>query len=94
MVCENNSKTIKQYARRFPRGYWSFLGPRSETQWHGTYDHRPDGSWDRTSEKMLLKFAGSSHPIFRGTSAVEREEIFEAKKEEDQHSLQRMYGKY
>ena len=72
MVCENNSKTIKQYARRFRRGLWSFLGTGSEKQWYGTYDHRPDGSWDRTSEKMLLKFAGSSHPIFRGTSALER----------------------
>ena len=25
-LCENNSKTIKKYAERFPRGHWSFLG--------------------------------------------------------------------
>ena len=26
---ENNSKTIKKYARRFPRGHWSFMEPGS-----------------------------------------------------------------
>ena len=72
-MCEHNSKTIKRYARRFPRGHWSFLGPRSE-KWYGTYDCGPDGSWDRMAEKMLLNFAGSGHPIFSGTSALERDE--------------------
>ena len=28
--CENIFKTIKQYARRFFRGHWSFLGSGSE----------------------------------------------------------------
>ena len=32
--CENKSKTIKKYARRFPRGHWSFLGPASEKEWY------------------------------------------------------------
>ena len=45
--CEYNSKTIADYARRFPRGRWSFLGPGSDktrlvlvnqtnpgTEWH------------------------------------------------------------
>ena len=53
-TCENNSKTIKEYAERFPRGHWSFLGPGSEKRWCGTYDCKPDGSWDRTAEKMLV----------------------------------------
>ena len=44
--CENNSKTMKRYARGFPRGHWSFLRPGSEKKWCGTYDHKPDGSWD------------------------------------------------
>ena len=71
-ICENNSKTIKQYARGFPRGHWSFLEFRSEKKWYGTYYHKPDGSWDRTAEKMLLNFAETNHPVFRGTSALER----------------------
>ena len=51
-MCEN-SKTIKQYARRFPRRHWSFLGPGSEKKWygtydgHGTYDHKPDLGTER-----------------------------------------------
>ena len=73
-VCDNNSKTMKQYARRFPRGHWSFLGPGSEVKSYGTYDCTPDGSWDRTAEKILVNFEGSSHPIFRGTGALERGE--------------------
>ena len=65
-LCVSNSKTIKQYARRFPRGHWSFRGLGSEKKWYGTYDHKPDGSWIRTAEKMLQNFAGSGHPVFRG----------------------------
>ena len=26
-LCENNSERVEEYARRFPRGHWSFLGP-------------------------------------------------------------------
>ena len=72
---ENNSKTIEKYAERSPRGHWSFLGPGPEKEWHGTYGCKPDGSWDRTAEKMLLNFAGSGHPTFRGSSALERGEF-------------------
>ena len=68
-TCVNNSETLEQYN---PRGHWSFLGAGSEKKWYGTYDCKPDGSWGRTGEKMLLNFAGSGHPIFRGPSAFER----------------------
>ena len=37
-VCVNNSKTIKNYARRFPRGPWSFPGPRS-SRWISYIHH-------------------------------------------------------
>ena len=74
-MCENNSKTIQKYARRFPRGHLFFLGPGSEKKWYGTYDHKPHGSWDRTAQKMLLNFEETMHPIFRGTSALERVDL-------------------
>ena len=32
-------------------------------------------SWDRMTEKMLLNFGGSGHPIFRATSALERGDL-------------------
>ena len=34
-----------------------------------------DGAWDKTAEQMMLNFAGTSHPIFRASSALERGEI-------------------
>ena len=42
--CEYNSQTVAEYARRFPRGQWSFLGAGSEKKWYGTYSDKPDGS--------------------------------------------------
>ena len=72
-LCENDSKRVEEYARRFPRGHWSFHGPGSEKKWYGTYDGTQSGSWTRTAEKLLLNFAGSGHPIFRCTSAKEEE---------------------
>ena len=67
-IRENNSKTIDQYARRFPHGHWFFLGLE-------TYDHKPDGFWDRTAEKMLLTFEETEHTVFRSTSALERGDL-------------------
>ena len=71
-ICENNSKTIEQFARRIPRGHWSFLGLGFEKERYATYDYKPDGSWDRIAEKMLLTFAETNHPAFRGASVWER----------------------
>ena len=73
--CEYNSQTIKQDARRFPRGHLSFLGPGSEKKWYGTYDGIPSGYWTQAAEKMLLNFEKSGHPIFFCISALERGEL-------------------
>ena len=71
-LCAKKPMTIKECAEWFPRGHWSFQGLGSEKKWYGTYDCKPDGSWNRTAEKMLQNFAGSGHPIFRCTSALDR----------------------
>ena len=73
--CEYNSQTVANYARRFPRGRWSFLGLGSEKKWYGTYSDTPNGPWDKTAEQMMLNFARTSHPIFRASSALERREL-------------------
>ena len=65
-LCLNKTKASTWYAEGFPRGHESFLGPGSEKKWYGTYDGKPDGSWDRTAEKMMLNFAETIHPVFRG----------------------------
>ena len=50
------SKRVEEYARRFPRGHWSFLGPGSEKKWYATYNSKPNGCWDRTAETMMQFF--------------------------------------
>ena len=77
-----------EYARRFPRGHWSFEGPG-----YGTYDCKPDGAWNRTAEKMMQNFEGSRHPIFRCTSPLERT-IKKQRRRKDNNSLQRKHGKH
>ena len=71
---ETNSVTGVNYARRFPLGRWSFLGPGSEKKWCGTYSDKQDGKCDKTAERMMLNFAESGRPIFRATSVLERGE--------------------
>ena len=41
--CDTNSVAVANYARRFPLGRWSFLGPGSEKKCYGTYSDKPDG---------------------------------------------------
>ena len=60
------------FAKRFPAGRWSFLGPGSETKWYSTDKERPGGKWDRVAELMMIKFGESGHPVFRATSPLSR----------------------
>ena len=60
------------FAKRFPAGRWSFLGPGSEKKWYSTYNERPRGEWDRVAELMMIKFRESGHPVFRATSPLSR----------------------
>ena len=49
--CEYNSQTIAGYARRFPRGHWSAVGPGPEEQCGTepalTYLTDPGTEWQR-----------------------------------------------
>ena len=58
------------FAKRFPTGHWSFLGPGSEKKLYSTYNERPRGEWDRVAELMMIKFRESGHPVFRATSSL------------------------
>ena len=69
--CEYNSKTVSDYARKFPRGHG--LSCILDQKKNGT--DKPDGSWDQTAQKMMENFSGSSYPIFRASSAFERGEL-------------------
>ena len=41
----SNGEKVKNYAKRFISGHWTFLGPSSEKRWYGDSQ---DGQWDRT----------------------------------------------
>ena len=63
---------MSSFAKRFPAGRWSFLGPGSETKWYSTDNERLGGEWDRVAELMMIKFRESGHPVFRATSSLSR----------------------
>ena len=68
--CESNANLGSHDARRFGAGQWSFLGPGSEKKWYSISEDSPQGEWDKMTEKMMLTFAESRHPIFRATSPL------------------------
>ena len=73
--CENNSREVANYACRFPRGHWSFLGPGSEKKSYGTFSDKSDGVWYKTAEDMMLELGQTIHPMFRASSGFERGEL-------------------
>ena len=66
---------VAHSARRFLRGHRSFLGPGSETKWYGTHTYKPNGKRDHAAEDMVINFGESGHPVFRGSSALERGDL-------------------
>ena len=52
--------------------FWDLDQKRNGTE---TYSDKPDGSWDKTAEKMMVNFSESGHPILRASSAFERGEL-------------------
>ena len=60
---------------KFAPGHWSFLRPGSEKKWYGTHVHKPNGEWDEVAEITMINFSESGHPVFRGSSAFEREDV-------------------
>ena len=70
--CELSAQLVSIYARKFPAGRWSFLGPGSEKKWYSTHESKLQGEWDRVAELMMITFSESGHPVFRSTSPLSR----------------------
>ena len=70
--CIANATLVSLFAKRFPTGRWSFLGPESEKKWYSTYIDRPREEWDRVAQLMMLKFGECGDPVFRSTSPLSR----------------------
>ena len=60
------------YARRFGKGQWSFIGPRSEKKWYSIKEDSPHGIWDNIADKIMVEFAERGCPIFRATTPLSR----------------------
>ena len=73
--CVAKAKVVSLYAKKFDIAQWSFLGPGSEMEWYAMEENSPQGIWDHIAEKMLLKFAESTCPIFRATTPLPRGQL-------------------
>ena len=69
---KRNVTLLSLFAKRFPAGRWSFLGPGSEKKWYSVSEDSRQGEWDRIAEQMMLTFGESGHPVFRATCPVSR----------------------
>ena len=70
--CAANSLNVATYAKRFPFGCWSCLGPGSQKKWYGTHVNKLDEKCNKIAEVMMLNFAESGHPVFQATSPLGR----------------------
>ena len=89
IMCDENASRVSDNAKKFPRGYWTFLGPEDENRWYGTLTYELNGDWDRTAEIMMLIFAESGHTVFRGTSPLYRRSLKSGGGEKSVNTLRR-----
>ena len=47
----------------------------SGKKWYGIHTYKPNGEWDNVAEIMMINFCESGHPVFRGSSALERGDL-------------------
>ena len=70
--CKSNAQLVSFFAKRFGAGQWSFFGTGSEKKWNSISEDSPQGEWDKNTEKMMLTFAESGHPVFHVISPLSR----------------------
>ena len=71
-TCISNSEKVKDYAKRFLQGHWTFLGPGEEKKWYKTLPYTPEGKLDSTANQMVERIKDTSHPVFKSISALSR----------------------
>ena len=57
---------------KFSQGHWTFFGPRSEEKLYGKSSYSLKGEWDPLANKMVQRFQGTGHPVFKSISALSR----------------------
>ena len=69
--CVSNAEEVRNYAMKFLRGHWMFLGPESGEKWYGD-SHDQKRTWNFTVNKMVQRFEETGHPVFKSTSVLSR----------------------
>ena len=54
--CVSNAENVKECAKRFSQGHWTFLGPGDEKKWYGIPHYTPEGQSDFTANQMVERF--------------------------------------
>ena len=67
-LCISNLEKVKDHAKRFLQGHWTFLGLGDEKKWHGTLPDTPKGKWNSTANLMVERFKDTGHPVFMSIS--------------------------
>ena len=71
-IVVQNQKKVKTYAKKFSQGYWMFLGPGDEKEWHGKSKYPPEEKWESVASQMVQRFKETGHPVFTSASALSR----------------------
>ena len=71
-TCVSNSDQVKNHAKRFSRGHWTFLGPGDEKKWYGTLSCTPERKCDSTATRMVERLKETSHSAVKSISALSR----------------------
>ena len=68
--CISNSEQVKNCAKRFSRGHWTFPGPGDERKRYGTLSYTPEGKWDSIATELVGHLKETVHPVFKSISAL------------------------
>ena len=81
-ACTSTSDKVRQYASKFVKGHWAFIGPETKRSGFVGIITKPDGKWDSIASRMVKDFEETGHPVFKGISALTRG-IMRKKKSKD-----------
>ena len=70
--CVSNAEKVKNYAMRFSKGHWKFLGPDPEEKWYRSSHQAQKGQWNCTAAKMVQRFKETGLLVFKSISALSR----------------------
>ena len=62
--CFSDFEKVRDFAKRFSLGHWSFLGPGEKEKWYGTHSYKSEGQWLSTADVMVANFQDSGHQYF------------------------------